>query len=67
MTMPPRSREDRRQRVEDALGMIDPRASREAAWEAVERGFIDPDLDGGGVNSKVERFSISEHRRRRFR
>ncbi len=65
--MPPQSREDRRQRVEGAFGMIDPRASREAAWEAVERGFIDPDFDGGGVNSKVERFSISELRRRRFR
>jgi hypothetical protein len=67
MTMPSESRQDRRHEAGDVFRMDDPRASREAAWEAVERGFIDPDLDGGGVNSKVERFSISEHRRRRFR
>ena len=29
--------------VNNVFQAIDPRASREAAWQAVERGFISPD------------------------
>ena len=30
-------------RVNDVLQATDPRVSREAAWQAVERGFVSPD------------------------
>lgn len=64
MTMPSESREDRRQRVEDALGMIDPRASREAAWQAIERGLFDLSAVGEGASSCP---SVLDDPHRRFR
>ena len=33
--------------VNDVFQATDPRASREAAWQAVERGFISPDPSFG--------------------
>ncbi len=41
------SREIGQHSVEHAFQAIDPRTSREAAWQAVERGFISPDPSFG--------------------
>jgi hypothetical protein len=65
--MAAQSREDGRRRVEADFWMVNPRESREAAWEAIERGIVDQD-SGGGVNSTTERFFHSErHRHSRHR
>ena len=43
MKMPLQSHKNGRYDVETTFSMDDPRVSREAAWRAVERGFISPD------------------------
>lgn len=43
MRMPSQSHKNGRYDVETTFSMDDPRASREAAWQAVERGFVSPD------------------------
>jgi hypothetical protein len=61
------SHEDGRHRVKPDFWMPNPRESREAAWEAIERGFVDSDYGGVGVNSTRERFFHSERQRRHHR
>jgi hypothetical protein len=64
--MAAQSREDGRGCVEADFWMVDPRESREAAWEAIERGIVDQD-SGGGVNSTTERCSSITERHRHSR
>jgi|LakMenEpi03Aug12_release.lakeMendotaPanAssembly.Ray.scaffolds.fasta_scaffold4044222_1 hypothetical protein len=47
MSTASQTRQVRRYGVESDFGMGDPRVSREAAWQAVERGFISPDPSFG--------------------
>jgi hypothetical protein len=47
MSTASQSRQVRRYGVESDLGIDDPRVSREAAWEAVERGLVPPDPSYG--------------------
>jgi len=50
----PQSSQAARQGVETAFSIIDPRASREAAWEALERGEISPDPTHGAGPDEIE-------------
>jgi hypothetical protein len=69
MRTAPQSRQVRRYGVESDFGINNPRVSREAAWEAIERGLVPPDPQfGAGLDEdefsppanhrNVERFSI---------
>jgi hypothetical protein len=60
-------REDRHHRVEPDFWDIDPRRSRDDAWTAIERGFVDQDSGDGGVNSATERVFHTERRHHRHR
>jgi hypothetical protein len=60
--MAAQSHEDGRGCVEVDFWMVNPRESREAAWQAIERGIVDQD-SGGGVNSIPERIFHSERHR----
>ena len=61
MRMPSQSRENRRYDVETTFSMDDPRVSREAAWEAVERGFVSPDPRFGAGLDEFDFSATANH------
>jgi hypothetical protein len=51
MSTAPQSRQVRRYGVKNDFSIDDPRVSREAAWQAIERGLVPPDPSyGAGVD-----------------